>query len=192
MNKMNEEVKEEVKDFSIQVTSINGVQSTIHFQNTESFVKLKTESRHQTWRAYKSKSNKLLKLNRTLIDLLYVDRFLRILHDKYGIRRLEVSPCALCEIISVLLDQKKRRMISKDQTKVYYLYSNKTLAYAQFFKMLHFADKDSQKSMETLLNLYKEHDQRIKMWNEKRSENHSTSVPSSEEAREDINRKSLI
>jgi hypothetical protein len=148
-------VKKEPEDFSVQVTSIHGVKSAIHFQNTEAFVKLKTETPHQTWKAYKGKS-KLLKVNRILIELLYVDKFFRVLHDKYGILRVDVSPCALCEIISVLLGQKKRRMLSKDETKVYYLYSNKTLAFAQYFKMLFFGDRDSERSMQMLSDLFKE------------------------------------
>jgi len=154
-------MNEESKDFSVQVTSINGVQSTIHLQNIEAFVKLKGETQHQSFKHYRGKS-KLLKTNKTLIELLYIQRFFRILHEDFGISvpTGNLSPCAMTEIISVLLDHKKRKVRSRDETKFYQVHSNKTLAYSHFFQMFYAPDAnlDARKYMQILANLSKENE----------------------------------
>ena len=84
--------------------------------------------------------------------------------------------------------EKKRRMVTKDGSRVFYSYSNKTLAYCHFFRMLFLRSMDSKQDMQMLLNLNQEHEYRIKMWSEKtkRKKNDSTTsipVSSPEEAR---------
>jgi hypothetical protein len=137
----------------IQVTSINGSQSTIKF------AKRKTggfglENEHKTNKSKLGERDfKLLKQNRVLLDLLYVQRFIGWLKDTYGINFLELTPQAWCEIISVLLEQPKT--MKERNGIVTYSYSNKTYAYAHFFDLLFgsFQDLDKEGTMRTLRTL---------------------------------------
>jgi hypothetical protein len=135
----------------IQVTSINGSESTINFQR-KATGGICLENEHITKTSKLGvRDFKLLKRNRVLLEILYVQRFIGYLKDKYGITFLELSPKAWCEIISILLEHPKILKKSKEGI-VAYTYSNRTYAYFHFFDLLFgsFQDLDKEGTMRTL------------------------------------------